>query len=98
MKFATVLLLLGIILGVNAEVTNNTSDSAITKSESNENLKITDLPKAVQDSVRKECKGKITSIKKVEANNNVYFKVTVFADGKAVTYVFDDKGKLHKKS
>lgn len=99
MKLLVGLIFLGLVCGVTAEVQKETPKSEeITKSEKDKNLEISELPKEVQDSVKKECKGKVTSIKKIEVSKNIYFKVTAMMDGKATTYLFDDKGKMHNKS
>jgi len=94
MKLAIGMLSLCLICGTYAETKNEVPvKSERTKPEASEDMKIDELPKVVQEAVKKECQGKITAIKKVKINKDTYYKVTAEMDDKKTTYVFDSNGK-----
>lgn len=99
MKSLVGLVLLGMISGVTAEVKNEAPKYGVeANKESSQSVKMSELPAKVQEAVQKECKGKITSIKKVEIDPSTYFKVVTMLDGKQNTYIFDEKGTMRRKS
>tara|TARA_Y100000114_G_C11712374_1_gene304165 strand:+ start:459 stop:764 length:306 start_codon:yes stop_codon:yes gene_type:complete len=100
MKLLIGLVLAGMICGVTAEVKSEAPKygAEASKEEKSKSVQMSDLPSKVQEAVKKECKGKITSINKVEIDSSVYFKVVTMLDGKQNTYIFDDKGTMRSKS
>ena len=88
---------MALVFGTYAEVKkDDQAKKEITKPETKKEMKMSELPTNIQEAIKKECEGKVTSIRKVEVNKSTYYKVTANLDNRQKIYVFDKSGKKHE--
>ena len=97
MKLTIAAIILGLVCSVVAE------DKAMKKESKKEvavsaetSLNVKDLPAPVQASIKKVCKGEISSIQAIKADKATNYKVTCKNEMKKKVYLFDAEGKTIK--
>ncbi|MCM8540246.1 MAG: hypothetical protein NE328_08205 [Lentisphaeraceae bacterium] len=97
MKLTIAAIILGLVCSVVAEDKPMKKESKKEVAVSAEtSLNVKDLPAPVQASIKKVCKGEISSIQAVKADKKTNYKVTCKNEMKKKVYLFDAEGKTIK--
>ena len=97
MKLTIAAIILGLVCSVVAEDKPMKKESKKEVAVSAEtSLNVKDLPAPVQTSIKKVCKGKISSIQAIKADKKTNYKVTCKNEMKKKVYLFDAEGKTIK--
>ncbi|MCM8526811.1 MAG: hypothetical protein NE327_09865 [Lentisphaeraceae bacterium] len=97
MKLTIAAIILGLVCSVVAEdkpMKKETKKEIAVSTEKNLNVK--DLPAKVQASIKKVCKGEISTIQAVKADKKMNYKVTCKNEMKKKVYLFDAEGNTIK--